>query len=254
MTVVYAHRGASAELPENTLTAFRRALEIGADALETDVHLTRDGELVAIHDTDGGRLAGVGRAVSDVTLSEIRTWDVGFGFVDDQGRRPFAGQGYRIATLDEMLGEFPRVRINVDLKLPHPELVDRFVRIVRAHDAESCVVGASFSIATLKRLRAAGYRGETSLARREFLTCWLVPAVAQGRRPPGQRAQIPTRVGVLTLATRCTVDKLHALGLAVDFWTVNDPILARELVGLGADGVMTDDPARIVPAVRAAGG
>lgn len=254
MTTIYAHRGASAELPENTLPAFRRALELGADAIETDVHLTRDGEIIAIHDADGRRVAGVERAVAEVTLREIRTWDAGYGFVDRTGARPFVGSGFRIATLDEMLAELPPIVVNVDLKAKNPALVERFIALVRQHGAESRVVGASFDAGTLKRLRAAGYRGETCLGRREFVTCWLLPKVLQFGRPPGNRAQVPTRARFVPIATPRTVAKLHAIGLCVDFWTVNDPDEARYLVRIGADGIMTDDPARVAPAARAAGG
>src|SRR6478609_1566660 len=74
LTIVYAHRGAAAERPENTLPSFRRALELGADALETDVHLTADGEIVASHDEDGARMTGVARALRSTTLVEIQSW------------------------------------------------------------------------------------------------------------------------------------------------------------------------------------
>jgi glycerophosphoryl diester phosphodiesterase len=254
MTIVYAHRGAAAERPENTLASFRRALELGADALETDVHLTADGAIVAIHDEDGARVAGVERAIVRSTLADVKAWDAGYVFVDGRGERPFVGQGHRIATLDEILGELPKVRINVDLKAEDPKLVECFIEVVRRHDAEGRVVAASFRRGPLSRLRTAGWRGEMSLARMEFVAAWLVPRALQRKHPPGTRAQIPTHAGPFSLATRRFVQKLHALGLGVDYWTINDPSEAKRLVELGADGIMTDDPARIVPAVRSAGG
>jgi len=252
VTLVYAHRGAAAELPENTLPSFRRALELGADALETDVHLTVDGEIVATHDEDGARVAGVPRALRDVTLAEVRRWDAGHVFVDEQGERPFLGRGYRVPTLEELLLELPPVRLNVDLKSEDPRLVARFLEIVRRAGAEGRVVAASFFRSTLVRLRRSGWQGESSFAQSEFLACWLWPRRLRWRRPAATRAQIPTGAGPLRFATPRTLAKLHALGVAVDFWTINDPAEARALVALGADGIMTDDPARIVPAVREA--
>jgi glycerophosphoryl diester phosphodiesterase len=139
------------------------------------------------------------------------------------------------------------------LKADAPELGARFLDVVRRHGAEDRVIAASFRRGPLGRLRAAGYRGDTSLARWEFVAAWLVPRAMYGR-PPGTRAQIPTHVGPWPIGTRRVVEKLHALGLGVDYWTINDPDEARRLVALGADGIMTDDPGRIVPAVRAAGG
>jgi glycerophosphoryl diester phosphodiesterase len=254
MTIVYAHRGAAAERPENTLPAFRRALELGADALETDVHLTADGEIILAHDEDGQRVAGVGRQLRGSTLREIQSWDAGHVFVDARGERPFLGQGYRIPSLEELLVELPGARLNVDLKTEEPALIERFIAVVRRHRAEERVLAASFFRSTLVRLRGSGYRGDTSLAKSEFVRCWLVPGWLQRELPPGRRAQIPTHSGGFRFAKPRLLNKLHRLGLRVDFWTINDPSVARSLVELGADGIMTDDPARIVPAVRAAGG
>jgi glycerophosphoryl diester phosphodiesterase len=254
MAIIYAHRGAATERPENTLASFRRALELGADALETDVHLTADGVVVAIHDPDGARIAGSSRTIAASTLAEVKTWDAGYVFVDGRGERPFVGQGHSVPTLDEILGELPKVRVNVDLKADAPELAERFLEVVRRHDAEQRVVAASFRRGPLRRLRAAGWRGESSLARMEFVATWLVPRALQKKPPSGARAQIPTRAGPFSIATPGFVEKLHALGLKVDYWTINEPDEARRLVEVGADGIMTDDPGRIVPAVRSVGG
>src|SRR5690242_3140965 len=93
---LYAHRGAAAEQPENTLPSFERALALGADALEMDVHATRDGVIVVSHDPDGARMTGVRRALAAATWDEVRTWDAGWGFAEAGGGpgRPFAGRGY----------------------------------------------------------------------------------------------------------------------------------------------------------------
>jgi len=254
LTIVYAHRGAAAERPENTLPAFRRALEFGADALETDVHLTADREVVAAHDEDGARMTGVARRLRSATLAEIQSWDAGYGFVDALGGRPFQGQGYRIPSLNELLRELPDVRFNVDLKSREPALVERFIEVVREHQAEDRVIAASFFHSTLASLHRAGWRGERSLSRWQFLYWGLLPSWLQQGRPRATRAQIPTRAGPLSFATPRTLEKLRKLGLRVDYWTINDPDEARLLVALGADGIMTDDPAVIVPVVRASGG
>src|SRR5438309_6462542 len=91
---VYAHRGASRELPENTMPAFQRAPELGADALETDLHATADGVLVTSHDPDGARVLGVARRTADCRWSEVREWGV--------------------PPLEEGVRAFPDVPINVD--------------------------------------------------------------------------------------------------------------------------------------------
>ncbi len=146
------------------------------------------------------------------------------------------------------------MRLNTDLKTEEPALVERFIAIVRDHAAEERVIAASFFRSTLVQLRRRGWRGECSLSQAEFLGSWLIPNWLQRNSAPGARAQIPTHAGPLRFATPRSLKKLRQLGLQVDYWTINDPDEARRLVALGVDGIMTDDPARIVPAVRAAGG
>jgi glycerophosphoryl diester phosphodiesterase len=238
MPRLYAHRGASHELPENTLPAFARALELGADAIETDAHLTRDGHVVLSHDPTGARTCGVPRAIAEATLAEVREWD--------------AGQGTRIPTLEEALAAFPGVRFNVDAKSTHPAMVGRTIDEIRAAGAEERVLLASFDVATLRRVRRMGYRGETGLAQAEVIRLLLAPTRLLRWFPlRGVAAQIPYRHLGIDLGVRRVIDKCHALGLAVHYWTVNDAALATRLLDLGADAVMTDDPREVAPAVRA---
>src|SRR5690606_815042 len=207
--IVYAHRGASKELPENTLEAFERALAIGADAIETDAHMTRDGRIVLSHDPTGERLAGVSRAIRDATLSELATWNV-------CGRH---GGTYRIPTLDEALASFPRVVFNVDAKQTVPDMIPALLRAVRGH--EDRVRIASFSSANLARVRAAGYLGETGLSPSEVARAMFVPRAAlRWLRLPGHAAQVPRRAYGVRFDSQRAIDRLHTLGLRVDFWTV----------------------------------
>src|SRR6185295_8548277 len=97
-----------------------RALERGADALETDVHMTVDGQLVVSHDATGERQAGVPLAIAATTLGEVESWDVGRGFERKDGSRPFAGRGYRIPTLIEVVETFRDTPLNIDIKQHEP--------------------------------------------------------------------------------------------------------------------------------------
>jgi glycerophosphoryl diester phosphodiesterase len=223
---IYAHRGASRELPENTMRAFRRALELGADALETDVHLTADRVLVVSHDPDGARVFGKPSRIADSPWAEVRAWGA--------------------PSLEEVVTNFPQVPINVDLKVA---AAAEAVALLRSLDAEEQVTLAAFQSSTLRKVRALGYRGPTGLGRSEVARLLSLPASAQRGplAPPGNAAQLP-----LSLAKPWVIRRCHALRLRVDYWTVNEPALAISLIALGADGVMTDDPAVIVPAVRRA--
>jgi glycerophosphoryl diester phosphodiesterase len=247
MPLLYAHRGAAIELPENTLPAFKRALEVGADALETDAHLTADGVIVLSHDPTGARMAGVPRAIADATLAEVQSWDAGARFVGKDGR-PYAGQGFRMPTLEEVLVELPGVTLNVDAKSLHPDMPRRIVELVRRLKAEDRVLLASFASRTLRAIRRMGYAGKTGLGQSEVLRLLALPKLAHRLRPlRGAAAQIPYEHFGIPLGTRHVVDKCHALGLDVHYWTVNDPSLAERLLAVGADAIMSDDPAVIAP-------
>ena len=156
---LYAHRGASAELPENTLPAFRRALEIGVDALELDVHLTRDGHPIVSHDPDAHRMGGVAAAWRDLDLAAAQRIDLGHGFVDEGGGRPHAGKGIRAPSFEEVLVELPGVRVNVDIKQWQPPMVRELLRLIRRLKAEDRVTLASFQVRTLLAVRRRGYGG-----------------------------------------------------------------------------------------------
>jgi glycerophosphoryl diester phosphodiesterase len=248
MPRLYAHRGAAVELPENTIPAFERALELGADAIETDAHLTADGEIVLSHDETGERMAGIRRPIAEATLDEVKSWDVGARFVDRRGARPFAGRTFQIPTLEEALRAFPGIRFNVDAKSRHPDMVPRLIDRVNRLGAEDRTLIASFHVGTLRRVRRLGYRGETGLAQAEVLRLLALPIAALRFVPlRGSAAQIPYRARFIDLGTRAVIAKCHALGLSVHYWTVNEPDLARSLLDRGADAIMTDDPAAIAP-------
>ena len=212
------------------MAAFRRAVELGVDALELDIHATHDGVLVVSHDPDGRRMARVNERLADIPYAEALLWDV--------------GGGERLPRFEDVVREFSHLPLNVDLKR---DVADATVALLRRLGAEERVCLASFQLSTLRRVRALGDRGPTARSRPEVLAALAVPAAfRRGRlRPRATRAQLP-----LSLARPWVVARMKALGLAVDFWTVDDPALARRLVALGADGIMTNDPRRIVPALR----
>ncbi|HET6610339.1 MAG TPA: glycerophosphodiester phosphodiesterase [Kofleriaceae bacterium] len=246
--ILYAHRGAASELPENTLAAFERGLAAGAGALEMDLHMTADGHIVVSHDPSGARMCGVDSEIRRATLAEVKRWDAGFGFVAGDGSRPHAGCGHTIPTLGEVLDAFPAVRLNVDLKQVRPAMAREAVAVIRRHGAEARVTLASFRLAPLLTARRLGYRGPTALSQIEVALLLYTPMALFRRLPlTGQCVQIPTHARGLVLACREIIDKCHSLGLRVDFWTINDPAEAKRLLALGADGIMTDDPAAIAP-------
>lgn len=244
---LYAHRGAAAERPENTMPAFERAIEIGVDALELDVQVTRDDRLIVVHDPDALRTAAAQVTWASVDLADARRLDVGWGFVAADGTRPFAGRGITVPLFEDVLDAFPDVVLNVDIK-DDPRAVALILDLVRARKAEERVTIASFHVRQVAAVRRRGYGGETALARAEVASLAAMPAVLWRQLPlTGSAAQIPTHAGPLRFDRAPFIAKCHAVGLRVDFWTIDDAAEAERLLALGADGIMTNDPAAIRP-------
>ncbi len=246
MPLLYAHRGAAAEYPENTIPSFQRAIEVGANALEMDVHLTRDGHVVVCHDDTGQRMAGKSAVVAHTDFSELQKWNVGANFCTPSGVRPFADETFTIPLLSEVLERFPEVPLNIDIKAHTEKAVRSVIEIIDAAHASQRVTLASFSYKTLRWVRAQGYSGRTSLAPAEVAMLYLSPKFVLKRIDNfGSAAQIPTKQGPVTLASGKLIEKCHDLNMEVHFWTINDIATAQSLIDLGADAIMTDDPAKL---------
>lgn len=227
--LLFGHRGApAAGCVENTLASFARALHDGANALETDAHLTADGVVVLHHDDDLREVHGQPLVIARSTCAEL------------------AAHG--VPTLEELLAHAPGVPINIDVKQRQPPMERAIVDTVRRADAEQRVLLTSFFADVIRRLRLAGYLGPTGATRAELVRLRFLPRLLlRGLPPRGQRAQVPVRHGNIRFDTRAFVERCHALGVAVDYWVINDVEEGRRLLALGADGLMTDDPARLRP-------
>lgn len=241
--MIYAHRGASYELPENTIESFALALSLGADAIETDAHMTRDGRVVLSHDATAERTAGLFRPISECSYSEVRTWNLGAKFTPRRAGAFDAAKTYRMPLLEEALDAFPRITFNVDAKQTEPDMIPALIRAIRSRQAETRVRIASFSTRNLQRARAMNYGGETGLSPNEVARLMFVPKAAlRWLKPAGNAAQVPRGAYGIKFASQSAIDRFHQLGLRVDFWTIDDPAEAQKLLALGADGIMTDDP------------
>jgi glycerophosphoryl diester phosphodiesterase len=243
---ILAHRGASARAPENTLEAFRLAVEEGAGGLELDVHATRDGEIVVIHDATVDRTTDGSGAVAGMTLEELRRLDAGYRFSPDGGRTfPYRGRGTRIPTLAEVYAQFPDVRVNADIKETRAGTEEVVLRVIRRAAAEVRTLVASNHHAVVRRFRrASGGRIRTAASRREIAAFYLMSCSrleALGH-PAYDALQVPVEHKGITLVTPRFLGAAHSRDVRVDVWTINDAAEMRRLWDLGVDGVMTDRP------------
>ncbi len=226
--IPFAHRGGASEAPENTLPAFEHAIGLGYRYLETDVHATSDGVLVAFHDDRLDRVTDRIGVIAELPWSEVSKARV-------DGTEP-------IPLLEDVLGTWPEVRVNIDPKADSS--VEPLVETLRRTDAIDRVCIGAFSDERIGRVRAAlGPRLCTGMGPDEMVD--LIRAF-QGEEVTfrSAAAQIPpVDPKGRPLATRELVDTAHEHGIAVHVWTIDDPDEMRALLDIGVDGIMTDRPA-----------
>jgi glycerophosphoryl diester phosphodiesterase len=239
--IPFAHRGGGGEAPENTLPAFEAAVAMGYRYLETDVHLTRDGALLAFHDSSLERLTDRAGRIGELTLAEVRDADAGYAFSLDGGRTfPFRGTGVVVPTLEELLTRWDDVYLNIDAKAD--DTVAPLVALVSRLNALGRVCIGSFSDRRVARIRALA-RGRICSSMGQVATA-LAFAASRSGRMPGFHAdclQVPQRWGRLRIDRRFVI-AAHRAGLPVHVWTVDDESEMELLLDLGVDGIMTDRP------------
>ncbi len=254
--IAIGHRGSAGDAPENTLESFARALRAGAAILESDVHLTRDGVPVLIHDDDVGRVTEGSGAVRELLLAELQRLDAGWRFSPDGGRsHPFRGRGLRIPTLAEALEALPGARFNLELKEGLPGIVERTLAVVRDAGREELTLLTAAEDALMAQLRAVVARdaGRVAIGASTGDVLDFVRTALSGECPrPGPMAlQIPAEFAGRPLVTHELVAHAHAHDVQIHVWTVNDPSEMARLLDLGVDGIVSDHPDRAVPICRA---
>jgi glycerophosphoryl diester phosphodiesterase len=229
--LVFAHRGGSKIGPENTIAAFDRGLAAGADGLELDVRLSRDGIVVVHHDAMLDRTTRAQGPLKNRTAAELAEFDV--------------------PPLRSVLARYPTTGIIVELKERGPQLAEAVVDEVRRAGASDRVCLGSFSISALRAARAAAPAIATSGARFEVRLalyrswCGLSPG-----RVSYQTFQVPEASGMTRVVTPRFVRLAHKAGIAVQVWTVDEPEDIRRLLDWGVDGIISDRPDVAAEVVR----
>ena len=246
MALVFAHRGGAKLRPENTLAAFEHGLALGADGLEFDVRLSRDGVVVVHHDATLERTTnGVG-PVASLTADELARLDAGFHFDG------FRGQAGGVPRLEDVLRRYRDARCIIEMKVNEPELAYRAIDAVRAADAVERVSLGSFGTRVLRaareyepRLSTGASQEETRLALYRSWIRWPV------RRPPYREFQVPERAGSTRVVSPRFVRYAHEAELEVRVWTVNDEADMRRLLSWQVDALISDRPDLAVQVVKA---
>jgi len=224
--LAFAHRGGAGDAPENTLPAFQAAIDMGYRYLETDVHCTRDGVLVAFHDSRLDRVTDREGEIAELDWSEV-----GAARVD--GREP-------IPLLEDLLGSFPEARLNIDPK--HDNAVEALAEVIRRTEATQRVCVGAFSDRRLARIRSLLPGVCTALGPRGVARLKVSAAGLPAGRFSSPCAQVPVRIGPLTIVNERFVRAAHLRGIQVHVWTIDDRQEMYRLLDLGVDGIMTDRP------------
>jgi len=249
--VILGHRGAAGSAPENTLPSFERALELGAQIIESDIHVTRDGEAVLIHDDVVDRVTESHGRVDGLSLAELQALDAAYHWSSDGGSSfPLRGSGVQIPTLEQAFQAHPGARFNLELKSNETRLAVRVFDLLRHYDREDTTLLAAGENETMAILREERARSQLRPA---MGTCTaevlaFVNSALEGVAPPEDcmALQIPTHFGGQPLVTPELISHARAHEVAIHVWTVNDPEEMARLLDLGVDGIVTDHPERMV--------
>jgi glycerophosphoryl diester phosphodiesterase len=246
VALVFAHRGGAKLRPENTILAFDHGLSLGADGLEFDVRLSRDGVVVVHHDATLERTTDGTGPLAARTADELARLDAGFHF---DGYRDRTGG---VPRLGDVLRRYPDARCIIELKLNDPELAYRTIDAVRAADAVDRVALGSFGTRVLRaareyepRIVTGSSREETRLALYRSWVRWPV------RRPMYREFQVPEFAGSTRVVSPRFVRYAHDADLAVRVWTVDDEADMTRLLSWGVDALISDRPDLAVPVVKA---
>jgi len=225
--IPFAHRGGASEVPENTMPAFAHAVALGYRYVETDVHVTADGALLAFHDDILDRVTDRAGVIADLPWATVRDAKV-------DGLEP-------IPLFEDLLGAWPELRVNVDPK--HDAAVEPLAAAIQRCGAVDRVCVGAFSDERLERIRALVPGICTSLGPMATIQLGLAAAGEDIAELPAPCAQVPTHVGETAVVTEAVLAEAHRRGLQVHVWTIDDEPEMRRLLDLGVDGIMTDRPA-----------
>jgi glycerophosphoryl diester phosphodiesterase len=267
--IAFAHQGGSFEGPSSTLAAIAHALEVGASAIELDVHATKDRHIVVCHDETVDRTTNDHGEIASLSLAALREMDNAYWWIEGdvvspgnvdsaylvRGRAP-DDRRYGIATLEEVSEAFPGVLLNLDIKRTGPEvegyeelLADELRRLERT----SSVMVASFHDEAIQRFRSFAPEVATSAATNESAAFYFSLVDSNPVVPNASAFQLPATYGDIEVVTASFVDAAHKADMAVHVWTINDVTEMARLLDFGVDGLVSDRPTPLAALLKERG-
>jgi glycerophosphoryl diester phosphodiesterase len=255
---VIAHQGGNLLSPSSTIVGFDKAVELGVDVLEYDIHITEDGHLVLIHDPTVDRTTNGTGKVEDLTLDEIQELDAGYSFKDLEGNFSYRGKDVYIPTLEEVFQRYGDMLHNIEIKDDNPkdreeELLKKLWGLIQQYKLEDKVLIASFDHELIKRFndltngKVAVSGGKSEVTKFVILNKFFL---APFYRPTVDAVQIPTESSGFNLKTKNLAKGTARLNMHLHYWTINDEETMRELLEVGATGIITDRPDILMEVVK----
>ncbi len=250
---VVGHRGAAGLAPENTLPSFECALACGAHALELDVHLTRDQQVIVTHDARVDRVTNGSGPVASHTLELLQDLDAGYRFTPDRGQTfPWRNQGVVLPTLDTVLTTFPDTPLIIEMKPDSLALAERLAALLHVRKAAHRVLVGSFHDRIMHHFRQCAPTTATAAGKAEAKR-WVLRTHSGFpiRTPvPFQALTVPPSRRGIPVITQRVCRTAHAQGLQIQVWTINQPDMMRALYAKGVDGITSDYPDRALAVAR----
>lgn len=256
--LVIAHQGGNKLAPTSTMEAFKHAESLGVDVIELDVHLSKDGYLIPIHDPTIDRTTDGTGVVNDMTLEELQQYDAGATFEDLDGELSFKDKGVKLTTLEEVFQEIPNMRWSIEMKdTNYPEVyedvAEKLWELIEKYELEDDVIIASFDHEMVEMMRdisndqALLVGGKQEIKKFAILQKLYLSGLYKRSMDV---LQIPTKEGKVSLKDKKIIQGARKHGLDVQYWTINDPAEMKELLELGADGIITDRPDLLIEVIE----
>ncbi|NQD67603.1 glycerophosphodiester phosphodiesterase [Bacillus haikouensis] len=248
--LVIAHQGGKLLAPGNTIDAFQHAEDLGVDVIEMDIHITRDGHLVTIHDPTVNSTTDGKGAVADYTLKELQRLDAGYAFQDADGEYTYRGKGVYIPALEEVFQRFPHMKMNIEIKDDNPrerldEITEKLMNLIEEYEMESNVLIASFDQTIIDRFKEqsegrVAVQGGTEEVKKFVILHKLF--MRNLYKPKVNSFQLPLQKDEVDLTDTRFIKGAQRLNIPIHYWTVNDQYTMKLLIKAGADGIITDRP------------